>query len=138
MIDIVLGILLITQAPYRDRIYLDLDKLAGIESSKNPEAHNVRTEARGLFQITPILLREWNRYYPKERYTAQDLYQPKVNVKIAKWYLKKRIPQMLKHYRKPLTIENILISWNAGVSYVVNEKELPSETKAFIKKYNQH
>lgn len=114
---------------------IDMDKIIFIESSHNEMAFNPRTEARGLFQITPILLEEWNNFHPKKIYNTNDLHEPKISLEIASWYLGKRIPEMLLHYKKPVNISNILICWNAGIRYVTNSKKLPKETVNFIRKY---
>ncbi|MCK9324731.1 MAG: lytic transglycosylase domain-containing protein [Bacteroidales bacterium] len=116
---------------------VDLDIIKNIESSGNPKAYNSTSNARGLYQITPICLKEWNNFNPKETYTQDDLFDPAINRKIADWYLHVRIPKMIKHYKKYLTDRNILIAYNAGISYVVSGKELPEETKSYIQKYIQ-
>ena len=113
-----------------------LSIIAIIESSNNPLAYNQKTQARGLYQITPICLKEWNNFHSSEHYTLNDLFNPQVNEKIAKWYLTKRIPQMLRYYKKPVTIENILICYNAGIKYVL-KGEIPKETKEYIQKYKE-
>jgi len=113
---------------------LDLSIIKQIESSGNPLAYNKSSHARGLFQITPICLKEYNNFHT-EQYDLSDLFNPIINEKIAAWYLEKRIPQMLKHFGKDVSLENILISYNAGVSYVVSGKPLPLETVNYIKKY---
>jgi len=114
---------------------IDMDKIAMIESSGNPLAHNKRDDSRGLFQITKICLKEWNMYHPDNQYTMKDLWYPTVNRLIADWYLNKRIPQMIKHYGVDDTVENRIIAFNAGISYLVNGKEIPQITKNYIKKY---
>ncbi len=116
---------------------VDLRIIKQIESSGNPLAYNPTSHARGLYQITPICLKEWNNFNPKEQYRENDLFNPAINEKIAKWYLWVRIPQMLRHYKKPITIENILISYNAGIGYVVFDWVLPKETKDYINKYER-
>ena len=113
-----------------------LSIIAIIESSNNPLAYNPKTQARGLYQITPICLKEWNNFHPSEHYALNDLFNPQVNEKIAKWYLTKRIPQMLRYYKKPVTIENILICYNAGIKYVL-KGVIPEETKEYIQKYKE-
>lgn len=114
---------------------IDLKIIAQIESSGNPLAHNVRSGARGLHQITKICLEEWNNYHPRQRRVVSDLFDAKINTKIASWYINERIPQMLRHYKKADTTENRLIAYNAGISYVVSGKKLPTETVNYIKKY---
>jgi len=119
-------------------VEINLSAIKQIESSGNPFAYNERSGAIGLYQITPICLKEWNTFAKGGcQYTIFDLADPAVNSKIAHWYLNNRIPQMLEYYRKPVTIRNILISYNAGISYVVENKKLPRETRNYLKKYNR-
>jgi soluble lytic murein transglycosylase-like protein len=119
-------------------VQVDLDALIEIESGGNPKAFNKSSHARGILQITPVVAEEWNRYHPKDKLTdLNDLCFPEVSLKVARWYLGVRIPQMLKHFKKPITVRNILICYNAGINYVVTGKELPHETKNYISKYEQ-
>jgi soluble lytic murein transglycosylase len=115
---------------------VNIGKIIQIESSGNPFAYNKSSQARGLMQITPICLKEYNNYHPKEQYTTKDLFNPDINVKIGTWYIDKRIPQMLRYYNKPVTINNILISYNAGIAYVVKDLPLPTETINYLLKYS--
>jgi soluble lytic murein transglycosylase-like protein len=118
----------------QNTLKIDLNKIKQIESSGNPLAYNPTSQARGLYQITPICLKEYNNFHTK-KYSTQDLFNPTINEKIAKWYLTKRIPQMLRYYNKPITTSNILISYNAGINYVVKGLSLPTETRNYIQKY---
>jgi len=116
---------------------IDMQRIAHIESSGNPLAHNKREDGRGLFQINPICLREWNNFHPREQYTPDDLFNEQINTRIAEWYMNKRIPAMIKHFGKEDTVENRIIAWNAGINYVKTGKEIPQITKNFIAKYNR-
>lgn len=114
---------------------IDLDKIAMIESSGNRLAWNKRDDSRGLYQITPICLKEFNNFHPYEQYTSEDLWSATINERIAKWYLTERIPSMLRYYKRPITTENIIVAYNAGISYLVQAKSIPSITKRYIEKY---
>jgi soluble lytic murein transglycosylase-like protein len=125
----------------QQRLTVDLDKIIKLESSGNHLALNCKTGARGLLQITPIVLFEFNNYHRTKNggadlYQLNDLYVAKVNIRVGTWYLKKRIPQLLRAYEEPLTLRNVLICWNAGI-YYVNEKgvSLPYQTQRFIEDY---
>ena len=119
--------------------YVNLSKIKMIESSGNPNAYNEKTEAIGLYQITPVCLKEWNNYHPKEHYTKNDLYNPEINEKIAKWYLNIRIPEMLKYYGYKITVENIIICYDWGIGNFIKwkkgKKKLPEETKNYLREY---
>jgi len=125
---------------------IDMQIIKKIESSGNPKAFNKITQARGLYQITPIVVEDYMIYgYAKNAYcldyqikikNLDDLFNPIINYQIAYWYLNKRIPQMLKSYGLPVTLENILWSYNAGISNV-RKNILPKETKDFITRYKE-
>jgi len=115
------------------KLEIDLDIIATIESSNNPMAYNIDSEATGMFQITPICLRDFNQCN-KSELRIHDMYSPANAWHVADWYLHTRIPQLLKHYKKELTLENVLIAYNAGISRVGSEK-IPNETKEYIRKY---
>ena len=93
-------------------VYIDLAKISRIESSNNPKAYNKRSKATGLYQITPICLKEYNNFHKEKQYSMKDLYDKDINEAIAGWYLNVRISQMLRYYDKPDTIENRLIAYN--------------------------
>jgi soluble lytic murein transglycosylase-like protein len=114
---------------------IDLNIIAQIESSNNPLAINRRTQCYGLYQISQVCLTEYNQFH-KADYTKIDLLNPDVNFQIAKWYIEKRIPQMLKYYRKPITVENLILAYNAGIRWVLKGK-VPKETQKYIKKYRR-
>lgn len=114
---------------------VSMDIIKKIESGGNPAAYNRSSKAKGLYQITPIVLLEYNQYHPWDIIGDDEIFLPDRNEKVAKWYLFKRIPQMLVYYGKPVTVRNVLICYNAGISYVVKNKELPEETYGYIQKY---
>ena len=116
---------------------VNMEIIKAIESSGDPAAFNTRSGARGLYQITDICRREYNNYHKAERIMPGDLFSPVVNERIARWYLNERIPQMLRYYGRAVTVENVLIAYNAGIAYVVEGRELPRETADYLRKYNE-
>jgi soluble lytic murein transglycosylase-like protein len=116
-------------------VEINLDAIAMIESSGNPRAWNKKDDSRGLYQITPICLKEFNNFHPTVEYSMDDLWDRTTSKEIASWYLNRRIPQMIKYYGKPVTIENILIAYNAGISYVAYDKPIPEITRRYLEKY---
>ena len=123
---------------------VNLDIIAKIESSNNPLAYNEKTQATGLYQITPVCLAEFKKFcdwgfskWQFKQFTMESMFDEYHNWIVAKWYLLDRIPQMLRHFNKPVTLENILICYNAGINYVVKELPLPRETHNYIKKYKR-
>jgi len=112
---------------------INLSAIAMIESSGNPAAIG-RTGDSGLFQITDAVRTEYNKR-TGARITTADLFDARTATTIADWYLHKRIPEMLRYYKKPVTARNIIIAWNAGIRYVVRDEPLPRITEQFLKKY---
>lgn len=135
LVLVTLILMLIAVSVKADQI--DMHAIMMIESSGNPLAHNKKDDSRGLYQITPICLKEYNNFHPGAEYSMDDLWNASVSTLIAEWYINKRIPQMLRYYKKPVTVENIIISFNAGISYAVNDKPLPKITQEYLKKYER-
>lgn len=115
-------------------VWIDLDIIAQIESSMDYMAYNDRTQATGLYQITPICLKDYNMYH-KLKYTLQDMFNPKRAYIVALWYFNDRIPGLLRHYKIKDNLKNRLVCWNAGIAYLTQHKALPVETKNYIKHY---
>ena len=126
------GVLLLAAVAHGEDI--DLKAIAKIESSGNPLAHNKRDDSRGLYQITPIALADYNQMHAAKRYTMEDLWNPIINETIARWMFEQRIPQLLHHFNKPDTIKNRIIAYNCGISCVVKDR-IPKVTKNYLKKY---
>lgn len=115
-------------------VWIDLAKIAQIESSGNTRAWNKVDDSRGLYQITPICLQEWNNYHPAKQYTMDDLWTVSINEEIAGWYLNVRIPQMLRHYKIDDSVENRIWAYNAGIGNVVKGR-MPKITQNYLRKY---
>lgn len=115
---------------------VDLAIIAKIESNNNPLAYNPISHARGMYQITPICLKEYNAWHPTSKIAYNALFSPVVAQTVAEWYLGIRIPQMLRFYNISDTLENRLFAYNAGIGKVI-KNQMPIETKNYIKKYKQ-
>jgi soluble lytic murein transglycosylase-like protein len=115
---------------------IDLQRIISIESAGNAKAYNKYSQARGLCQITPICLQEYNNFH-NIKYTLADLFNAEINKLIASWYLEIRIPQLLRHFKIEATQRNILICYNAGINTLVKNKTLKAETRNYIIKYER-
>ena len=73
---------------------------------------------RGVFQISEILLKEFNIHNAK-KYTTSELYNISINTEIAVWYLER----IKSHYFKneELTWEEVYLAYNVGPSYIKNK-----------------
>lgn len=122
---------------------IDMHAIMLIESGGNPYAINYETECYGLYQISKICLKDINQI-KKGWYSVDDLLNPKINTYIAHWYFFERLPQLLKHYKIPITEITLIASYNWGIGNVVkwykkgaHLMEFPSETINYIKKYKK-
>ena len=142
---------------------IDMNILAQIESSSNPDAVSYRGAkyGRGLYQISEIALKHFNvghrqimarashdtvmwrtlhraeNYANSHNFTGNDLFVPTINKIVANWYLD------WIHERTGNEIHT-LVCWNWGYGnwrkwYRSDGKfrNLPKETRGFLKKYEQ-
>lgn len=135
---------------------IDMDAIAMIESSNNPDAVGASGEI-GLYQISPIVLKHFNQvkdnitgwYYRLCRddfetgglmyrdCSRADLFEEYINHQIASWYLGWLSARCG-------TVDDILIAWNRGygnwrkwVKNGRNYKKLPKVTQDYLKKYEK-
>ena len=112
---------------------VDMTAIATIESSNNPYSYNYDSKATGLYQITPICIKDYNRLN-KRKYTIDNMFDFKMSYRVANWCMNTRIPSLLKHYHLEDSIVNRLWAYNAGISFV-RRQIMPDETKNYIIKY---
>lgn len=119
---------------------INMDIIAEIESSGDYMAYNKYSGARGLYQITPIYLKDFNRCTNSE-YQLDDLYEPTVNKLVAYWYINKRLPEILLNWKVGVTDEFVLIAYNWGPGnlrkWILGKKTIPEETKDYLIKYKR-
>lgn len=116
-------------------VSINMDTIRMKESSGNRLAYNKKSGACGLYQITAIVLLEYNQFH-KVDYTKQDLFNADINFRIADWYMNVRIPQLLKHFKQADTVRNRLIAYNAGIKHVI-DGQLKKETLDYIVYYTK-
>ena len=143
LIGIAVICVLLPCAGFCDDIDTILPYLIQVESGGNPNAVS-KAGAVGICQITPIVLKEYNRekklwyerarFYSTDReYTMKDMFSKAVNKQVATWYLRR-----LTNKYKCDTIEKMLGAYNWGignvrkVNYDVNR--FPKSVKNYIKK----
>lgn len=115
-------------------VVIDMDKIAQIESSGCKHKVGDDGDSTGCHQVSSGTLKEYNQFN-HTKYTQKDLMNDAISLKIAKWYMNVRIPQMLKHFGKPDNVTNRLWAYNAGIGRVV-QGVMPAKTKAYLTKYN--
>jgi len=114
---------------------INMEAIKQIESSGNPRAWNKKEDGRGLYQVGPAVLKEWNDSHPAQQYKSDDLWDAITNKKLAFWYMNIRIPQMLRAYGIKDTKENRIIAYNAGIRYLTQKKPIPQTTRKYLAKY---
>jgi len=114
-----------------------MDAVIQTESNWKGDAYNKKSGATGLGQITPIALEDFNTL-KKEKLTMADMKDPQKNMYVTDWTLNYRIPSMLRTYKLPLTIDNVLTAYNFGIGNLKKGKELPAETISYIKKVKKN
>lgn len=117
---------------HSDEPIINMNKIVMIESGNRNIISN--DGGYGKFQITTPVLREYNDHFINNL-TLRETLDPDINRKIANWYLNIRIPKMLRHYHRKVNTRNIIICYNAGISYVVGHKRLPRTTVNYLSKY---
>lgn len=109
-----------------------LELISQLESSNNPKAFNKKTQAYGIFQITPVCLKHYNQLHPAAQLKTDQLFSAKQNKKVARWYFKWLSKQLREEKR-------ILVAWNWGLKHARhwdgNIRTLPNETQKFLCKY---
>jgi len=115
-----------------EAVEISLPAIAQIESSGRDFVVGDNGHAFGRYQITAPVIREHGRYT-----VAEAKASPAKQEEIARWYLGKRIPAMIRAYGRPVTVRNILVAYNAGIAYVKTGKPLPKTTRDYLKKYER-
>lgn len=121
---------------------LDYEQIIEIESKGNSNAVSCEG-AIGSMQVMPVALEEYNKHHII-KYTQEDLYIRKINLKVGKWLISERIPYYLNHYKIPNTLTYKLMIYNMGIGSFLtwynngrNWDKLNTETKNYVLKYWQ-
>ncbi len=123
---------------------IDNEIIIYLESKGNPKEYNKREGARGLMQIRPIVLKEWNLLNPDKKHTLDDLYNSDINKKVGAWYLNRIETVYLPNLKLEQNLENKLASYNWGIGELSkigdakkNFSKLPLITQRYIKEYKR-
>lgn len=114
---------------------VDLGAISSIESANDPRAINKDEGSYGLFQISPVALKDFNQRVGANL-TMQDMMREEKNAHVAIWLLEVRIPELLEHYGKPVTTKNTIVAYNCGIS-CLDRKTLPRTTQKYLAKYRR-
>lgn len=117
-------------------MFIDYNAISWIESKHNQYAHRHvgQDESWGEYQITRCVLKEYNQYH-NMAYIGTDMYNKKLCFKVAYWYFMRRIPQLLRYYGTPDTLDNRLVAYNGGIRAAIHH-HLSRITKRYIKQYH--
>ena len=135
LILVITGLVCIADTAYSNPDIIDLNAISLIERSNNPRAINKDEGSFGLFQISPVALKECNQRVGANL-TMKDMLREEKNAHVAIWLLEVRIPELLQHYKKPQTLKNTIVAYNCGIS-CLDRKELPKTTKEYLAKYRR-
>lgn len=123
------------EAPKKE-VVIDMDKVASIESSNNPDTPDSPAGARGWFQI---MRPTWEEMVSKmgEDWSWEEAHDAEKNKAVATYYFNEEIPRLLKHYNIEDTVENRLAANNWGVGNLnrLGIDKAPQETIDYIEKY---
>lgn len=117
------------------QVKISLPALAQVESAGNPRADSFLGAkfGRGLYQISDVALEDYLAYHPTRFFAFSDLYKPDVCKEVALWLLTVRIPQLIRHHGKEVTLENVLTAYNMG--HVAVKRGVVAER--YIAKYKE-
>jgi len=102
-----------------------LRALARGESNFNPSlVHTAGSKARGLLQVTTVVLESYNKEHPGATLTADDMLDPDDNVRVACWHLNRLVaaysasgyPDLVPNWSSPRWVLLFILGWNAGHS----------------------
>lgn len=124
---------------------VDIHIIGLIESSGDPLAYNVQSGAVGLYQICPIVLKDYNVNHDDgyhSKYTLDEMYNADYASLVATWYINFQIPEYLTRYKISDTITSRLIAYNWGIGHLrkwfkngSHWNKLPKETRQYVKRY---
>lgn len=116
-------------------VAIDLNKIAIIESSGNPLAYNRNSGATGMYQIMPIVVKEYNNTFRSDL-RVKDMFNSEIALTVSNWYINSKIPEYFRIYKIKDTVENRLWAYNAGIG-LLKKGIKPLETRKYIAKYNK-
>ena len=125
-----LAVLFMASCSHADMV--DMDIISMIESSGCKNLVGDGGKALGCHQLHAGVVTDFNRAHGMNWHHKEMMIESVSNT-VSYWYMNKRIPQMLKHYKQPDTLENRLTAYNMGIGNVVKGKR----ATAYINKYKK-
>lgn len=112
---------------------VDLDRIATIESSNNPDAIGDMGRSVGLYQISQGLLKDFNKAHKTDYYHV-EMRSPDQAERVARWAFSAHFPAILRAMGKKVTTERLIVCWNAGCGALDRER-IPPTTRKYLRKY---
>ncbi|KKM77806.1 hypothetical protein LCGC14_1366200 [marine sediment metagenome] len=123
---------------------VDINKIYQIESSSGKDNYNEESGASGPFQF---IRGTWEDIVQRmgKNWTWKDVWDYDKSSRAADYYYNTRIPQMLKYYGIPDTLEARIAAYDWGIGKLRDSykqygeqwlQDAPSETTEYIQKYN--
>lgn len=100
-----------TEEPFISKEFLM--RVIWTESEYKIDARNSKSGARGLMQITPIALKEYNRFN-SPRLTFDDMWDPELNVIVGTWLLEYYVERLTYLNGVEPTYQQLYVAYNAG------------------------
>lgn len=101
------------------------------ESGWKPDAVGDGGKSFGLMQLHAGGARATWESLPSNQGKRFDYMDPEVNTRVGCWFLGVHIPFLLGKYKKPDTVENRLIAYNAGIGRVISG-QVPASTREYV------
>lgn len=100
------------------------------ESSGNPDSVNPADPSRGLMQVTPGALADFNRIVGRS-YTFEQMFDPNLNVEVGTWYYATRLRSTKQQH-------TALAAYNAGLGNVQAGLGYADKVEAYKKFVEEH
>jgi soluble lytic murein transglycosylase len=94
------------------------------ESTGDPDAQNPSDPSKGLMQITPGALSDFNKAIGRS-YTFDDMFVPYKNIEVGTWYIVSR-------YNKTNDMTQALAAYNAGLGNISAGLGYADKVKSYV------
>lgn len=113
---------------------VNLQIISQIESSNQPHAVGDDGRSLGLYQLSAPVVAEYNLAHKTSFKHHSCALDALCSHDVAEWYINERIPQLLRHFKLPVTPTNQIVAYNAGIK-AVKRGRIPSITRNYLRKY---
>jgi hypothetical protein len=137
----VIWLVMALNAPFAYGQGVDMDKIAMIESSGCRQLVGDNGKALGCYQLHSGVVMDYNRAH-KTAFKHKDVMNKAIGLRVADWYMNKRLVFLLNMYKIPVSNLTLIASYNWGIGNVKKWyknggrfEDLPRSTRQYYKKY---